>query len=86
MYKVDIRGLEKPLLKWLSGISDESNVCHKSLGHVSFSTINKLISKELVIGLPEGKISKDQVCDAYAQGKHIRSSFQPIGMVIISNP
>lgn len=56
-YKVEIRGHKKPMLKFLSAIDNDSMLWHKRLGHASFSTINKLISKELVIELQKEKVS-----------------------------
>lgn len=67
-------------------MSNESIMWHKRLRHASFSTINKLISKELVLGLPKGKVSEDQVCGTCAQGKHVKSSSQPVGMVSTHKP
>lgn len=81
IYKVDIIWLKKPLLKCLSAMGNEFTLWHKRLGHTSFSIINKLVSKELVLGLPEGKVSKDPICGAYAHGKYARSSSQPMGLV-----
>lgn len=39
MYKVDIRRNEKPMLKCLSTISNDSILWHKRIVHASFSTI-----------------------------------------------
>lgn len=50
---------------------------HKILGHVSFSLLNKLVSKDLVRGLPQLKFAYSKVCDAYVKVKQTRSSFKP---------
>jgi len=36
-----------------------------------------LVSKDLVRGLPKLKFKEDELCDACARGKPIRSSFKP---------
>ena len=58
-------------------ISNESWLCHRRLGHASFSLLNTLQSKDLVRGLLSLKFQKDEVCDPCAKGKHVRSSFKP---------
>jgi len=49
---------------------------HKRLGHSSLSQLNKIVSKDLVIGLPDIKFKEDKVCEACARGKQVRSSFK----------
>ncbi|KAJ9565964.1 hypothetical protein OSB04_001930 [Centaurea solstitialis] len=39
--------------------------------------MNKLVSKNLVKGLPETRLSKDTLCPACEQGKMTRSSHPP---------
>ena len=38
--------------------------------------LNKLISKDLVIGLPKLKFEKYRLCDACQKGKQVRVSFK----------
>ena len=38
--------------------------------------LNKLISKDLVIGLPKLRFEKDRLCDARQKGKQVRVSFK----------
>ena len=38
--------------------------------------LNKLISKDLVIGLPKLKFEKDHICEACQKGKQVKSSFK----------
>ncbi|XP_069150821.1 uncharacterized protein [Solanum lycopersicum] len=47
------------------------------LGNVSSSLLSKLISKDLVRGLPKLKFAENKICEAYVKGKQIRSSFKP---------
>ncbi|XP_070026216.1 uncharacterized protein [Nicotiana sylvestris] len=56
------------------------------LGHTSFSLLNKLVQKDLVHGLPKSKFKEHKVCDAYARGKHVKSSFKTKKDVSTSKP
>jgi len=49
---------------------------HKRLGHASLSLLNKLVSKDLVVGLPTIKYNDGKVCDACAKGKQVKNSFK----------
>jgi len=59
---------------------------HKRLGHASLSLLNKLVSKDLVVGLPSIKYNDDKVCDACARGKQVRTSFKLKNCVSITRP
>jgi len=48
--------------------------------------LNKLISKDLVIGLPKIKFEKDKICAAYQKGKQVRSSFHSKNILSTSKP
>lgn len=79
-------GPEMPTFKCLSEIDDNSLLWHKRLGHASFTTMKKLISKDLVRGLPNERFSENQICGACAQGKHVRSTFKQKGIVSTKKP
>ena len=49
---------------------------HKRLGHASLSLLNKLVAKDLVVGLPSIKYNDVKVCDACVRGKQVRNSFK----------
>nr|GFA06164.1 hypothetical protein [Tanacetum cinerariifolium] len=53
---------------------DESNLWHKKLGHVNFKTINKLVKRNLVRGLPTKVFTNDNSCVACKKGKQYRAS------------
>lgn len=55
--------------------TEDSWLWHKLLEHVHFDLINKITSKNLVVGLPNIKFSKDNFCDACQMGKKTRVSF-----------
>ncbi|KAJ9552977.1 hypothetical protein OSB04_017022 [Centaurea solstitialis] len=56
---------------------EDSWLWHRRLCHQNFKDINKLVSKNLVKGLPETRLSKDTLCPACEQGKMTRSSYPP---------
>ena len=73
-------------LKCLKALKDDSKLWHRKLGHVSFHTLNKLVSKDLVRGLPPIKFKEEELCKACTQGKQTRSSFKPKKVVSTTRP
>ncbi|GKC88919.1 ribonuclease H-like domain-containing protein, partial [Tanacetum coccineum] len=65
MYNVDLknfvpqRGLTSLFIK---ATPDESNLCHRRLGHVNFKTLNKLVRGNIVRGLPSKLFEINQTC------------------------
>nr|GEV00455.1 retrovirus-related Pol polyprotein from transposon TNT 1-94 [Tanacetum cinerariifolium] len=49
--------------------SSQSWLWHQRLSHYNFATINNLVKKNLVQGLPKMKFKKDHLCSACEQGK-----------------
>nr|GEU64153.1 hypothetical protein [Tanacetum cinerariifolium] len=49
--------------------SSQSWLWHQRLSHLNFTTINNLVKKKLVQGLPKMKFKKDHLCSACEQGK-----------------
>jgi len=76
VYVVDLDSTEEDNLSCLSAQTDDANLWHRRLGHVSTSLLNKLVIGDLVRGLPKLKFSNDKVCDACAKGKQTRFSFK----------
>ncbi|GJZ18177.1 putative ribonuclease H-like domain-containing protein [Tanacetum coccineum] len=77
MYSVDLKNIvPKRGLTFLFAktTSDESKLCHKSLGHLNFKTMNKLVKGNLVRGLPSKLIKNDETCVACQKGKQHRAS------------
>ena len=66
VYKVCVVSLSQNLLTCLSALDDDIMLWHKRLHHASLSLLNKLISKDLVVGLRSIKFNDDKVCDACA--------------------
>ena len=48
--------------------------------------LNRLISKDLVIGLPKLKLEKDKLCDACQKGKQTKVSFKSKNIVSHTQP
>ncbi|KAJ9557809.1 hypothetical protein OSB04_012423 [Centaurea solstitialis] len=55
----------------------DSWLWHQRLCHQNFKDMNKLVSRGLVSGLPETRLSKDTLCSACELGKMKRSSHPP---------
>jgi len=83
---VCISSLPQNKLTYLSALNDDVLLLHKKLGHVSLSLLNKLILKDLVVGLPTIKYNDGKVCDACAKGKQVKSSFKSKRCVSITRP
>lgn len=52
----------------------------------AFSLINKITSKNLVVGLSKIKFLKEKLCDACQMGKKTRVSFKPKKVISTSKP
>ena len=73
--KVCISSLPQNNLTCLSALNDDIVLWHKRPEHASLSLLNKLVSKDLVVGLPSIKYNDGKVCDACAKGKQVKTSF-----------
>jgi len=62
VYKVCVLSLPQNYLACLSVLDDDIMLWHKRLGHASLSLLNKLVSKDLVVGLPYIRFNDDKVC------------------------
>ena len=76
MYNVCVSSLPQNTLTCLSALNDDSILWHQRLGNASLSLLNKLISKDLVVGLHTIKYNDGKVCDACVKGKQIKNSFK----------
>jgi len=65
---------------------DESWLWRRRIAHIRMNHLNKLISKDLVIGLPNLKLEKDHICEACQKGKQIKHSFKLKNVVSSSKP
>jgi len=65
---------------------DESWLWHRRIAHIHMHHLNKLISKDLVIGLPKLKFEKDHLCEACQKRKKIKHSFKLKIIIFTSKP
>ena len=60
-----------------SKASTEDNwLWHKRLSHLNFKTMNSLVKRELVRGLPDMEFCKEGLCEACEKGKSKKASTQ----------
>jgi len=57
---------------------------HRRISDIHMHHLNKLISKDLVIGTPKLKFEKDHVCEACQKGKQVKNSFNMKNVVSTS--
>jgi len=65
---------------------EESWLWHNNFAHIHMNHLNKLVSNELVYGLPKLKFEKEHVCEACQRGKQTRKSFSLKNCVSTSKP
>ncbi|GJX72066.1 putative ribonuclease H-like domain-containing protein [Tanacetum coccineum] len=65
---------------------DESNLWHRRLGHINFKTMNKLVWRNLVRGLPSKIFENDHTCVAFQKGKQHKASCKTKLVSFISQP
>lgn len=56
--------------------NDESWIWHKRIAHIHVDHFKKLVLKDLVIGFPNLRFEKIQLCDACQNVKQVRASFK----------
>ena len=54
--------------------SDDSWLWHKKLSHLNFKTMNSLVKRELVRGLPQMEFTQEGLCEACQKGKSKKAS------------
>ena len=65
---------------------DESWLWHRRITHIHMHHLNKLISKNLVIGLLKLKFEKYNFCEACQKGKQTKHSFKLKNIISTSKP
>nr|GEX77911.1 ribonuclease H-like domain-containing protein [Tanacetum cinerariifolium] len=86
MYNVDLKNivLSRDLTCLFARATlDESNLWHRRLGHINFTTMNKLVKGNLVRGLPSKVFKNNHTCVACKKGKQHRASckFKPVNSI-----
>ncbi|GJS05458.1 putative ribonuclease H-like domain-containing protein [Tanacetum coccineum] len=77
MYSVDLKNIVPKggsTYLFAKSTSDESKLWHRSLCHLNFKTMNKLVKGNLIRGLPSKLFENDQTCVACQKGKQHRAS------------
>nr|GEW35426.1 hypothetical protein [Tanacetum cinerariifolium] len=79
LYTISISDLaaSSPVYLMSKATSIKSWLWHRRLSHLNFGTINYLMKKDLVDGIPKFKYDKYDLCSAYEQGKSKKASFPP---------
>ncbi|GJV53382.1 retrovirus-related pol polyprotein from transposon TNT 1-94 [Tanacetum coccineum] len=79
LYTISISELaaSSPVCLMSKATSTKSWLWQRRLSHLNFGTINHLMKKNLVDGLPKFKYDKDHLCLAREQGKSKKASFPP---------
>ena len=66
--------------------NDESWLWHRILAHIHMHHLNRIASKELVVGLPKLKFKSDRLCEECQRGKQTKSTFKPLNVISTSRP
>nr|GEY79416.1 Gag-Pol polyprotein [Tanacetum cinerariifolium] len=88
MYSVDLKNIipKRGLTCLFSkAASDESKLWHRRLGHLTVKTMNKLVKRNLVRGLPSKLFENDQTCVACQKGKQDRASYHKVKVIRCDN-
>ena len=81
IYMIDFNDLPNVDACCLLSKSDEDWLWHKRITHIHINHLNKLVSKQLVLGLPNRKFTKGRLCDPCEKSKLVKTSFPPIDLV-----
>src|SRR5207245_10528288 len=76
---------DEPICLYSKASADESWIWHKKLSHLNFKTINSLVRRGLVTGLPQLEYVQSGLCEACQEGKIKRSYFKPKTATLISS-
>jgi transposase InsO family protein len=66
--------------------TDESWLWHKKLSHINFKTINSLVKRELVRGLPQLEFTQEGLCEACQKGKSKKATHRSTDASSITEP
>nr|GEU67451.1 integrase, catalytic region, zinc finger, CCHC-type, peptidase aspartic, catalytic [Tanacetum cinerariifolium] len=79
LYTISVEDMMKssPIYLLSKASKNKSWLWHQRLNHLNFGTINDLIRKDLVRGLPRFKFEKDHLCSACQFGKSKKHTHKP---------
>ncbi|GJV91545.1 retrovirus-related pol polyprotein from transposon TNT 1-94 [Tanacetum coccineum] len=79
LYTISVEDMMKssPICLMSKASKNKSWLRHRHLNHLNFGTINDLVRKDLVRGLPRLKFEKDHLCSACQLGKSKKHTHKP---------
>ncbi|GJV49863.1 retrovirus-related pol polyprotein from transposon TNT 1-94 [Tanacetum coccineum] len=79
LYTISIDDMLKssPICLLPKASKNKSWLWHRRLNHLNFGTINDLVRKDLVRGLPRLKFEKDHLCSTCQLGKSKKHTYKP---------
>ena len=86
IYMLDLDHMCATNLTCLMSKEDSSWLWHRRAAHINMNHLEKLFSKELVLGLPKLKFEKDKICHACQKGKQTKVSFNLKNYVSTTKP
>nr|GEX12409.1 uncharacterized mitochondrial protein AtMg00810-like [Tanacetum cinerariifolium] len=89
MYNVNLKNIVPSgdlTCLFAKAIIDESNLWHRRLGHINFKTINKLVTGNLVRGLPTKVFENNNTYVACKKGKQHRASCKTKPVSYVDQP
>lgn len=64
---------------------DDAWLWHKKLAHINMGQLNKLVSKDLFIGLPNIRYASERLCDTCQKGNRLASPSRTKGRCQLPN-
>ncbi|GJR91941.1 putative ribonuclease H-like domain-containing protein [Tanacetum coccineum] len=89
IYSVDLKSVVPTgglTCLFAKAIIDESNIWYRRLGHINFKTMNKLVKRNFVKGLPSKIFENDHSCVVCQKGKQHKASYKTKLVNSISKP
>src|SRR5437667_1398320 len=75
IYVADFASVNGETCFYSKASPDVSEEWHKNLSHLNYKSINDLVKRELVLGIPQMEFSPQGLCSACQHGKFKKSSF-----------
>ena len=86
IYMVDLDDITSLLSNCLISKDHDIWLWHRRVAHINMNQLNKLVSKDLVIGLPKLKFKSEDTCEACKKCKQTKNSFTSKNVVSTTRP
>ncbi len=86
VYLVDLNETSSKFAKCFISKEEDTWLWHRRIAHINMNHLNKLVSQDLVVGVPKMKFEKDAICDACQMGKQTKASFKSKKVVSTTRP